>query len=171
MSDTGKLITPVQYERGLEGLNEIRPLVLDDTIRRVVSLPVLNSVSVNGSPVVKGKVLRCHNGAALGTLNRYYNAIQIQGWDEDETMNQYYEVKWSPPIKFILIEIILREAPSSFTFYDSTYTINCGNWKSVGIYYFPFVGDTMYMKTIALPAGHIEFNLYGFSLGEKRYVG
>lgn len=158
----GKLITPVQYERRLDGLNEIRPLVFDDTIRRVISLPVLNSVSVNSSPIAKGKVLRCKNGAVLGTLNRYYNDYQEKQWDEDDTGSRYYTVLWSQRVKLVQIEIALRIPPSSFTFYDSTYEINLGNWFETGIYYYPFVGDTMYLKTIAIGTGHIAFYLQGF---------
>lgn len=162
MSNAGKLSTPVQYERGLDGLNEIRPLVLDDTVRRVVSLPVLNSVPVNGSPIVKGKVLRCDNGAMLATNKVYYNNYQEYQWDEDDTYLRYYTVLWSQRVKLVQIEIALRMNPSSFSFYDSTYTIQLGNWNKTGIYYYPFVGDTMYLKTIAIGVGHIAFYLQGF---------
>lgn len=158
----GKLITPVQHELVLDGLNEIRPLQLQDEVKRVVSLPVVNANPANKSNIARGKFLRCDNGAMLATNKVYYNNYQEKQWDEDDTDSRYYTVLWNPPVKLVQIEIVLRIPPSSISFYNSTYTTVLKNCNAVGMYYYPFVGDTQYLKTIAIGTGHIAFYLYGF---------
>lgn len=70
MADTGKLITPVQYERPLDDLNEIRPLSRVDTVRRMVSLPVIKSNPISGVSAVQGKLLRCDDFGVLTEKGR-----------------------------------------------------------------------------------------------------
>lgn len=61
-----KLITPVQFEPSLDGLNIVRPLLMPDEGKTVISYPVLcKTLPSEGKPGV-GKLARCsHQGALL----------------------------------------------------------------------------------------------------------
>ncbi len=60
-----KLITPVQYESGFDGLNEVRPLSLDDEVRCDLSIPFCNLQTVSRPEPADGRFLRCTDRGVL----------------------------------------------------------------------------------------------------------
>ena len=60
-----KLLSPIQYEDKPDGLNGVRPLVLDDEVKRILDIPVFDSVPVNKNRGVQGKLMRCDNNGSL----------------------------------------------------------------------------------------------------------
>ena len=154
MAGAGILITPSQYERGLEGLNEIRPLARVDTVRYALSLPVLNVNPVNDSPIAQGKVLRCdNNGAVLGANN---NGLTLAGTDfyriNDDFKHKVYD--FDVKVRLIYIRVEFLSSTGRVAWWDEEWLINICDITATGRYYLPFNG--------------VKFNLgyNGFGEGE-----
>lgn len=60
-----KLITPVQYEQGLDGLNQVRPLTLVDESKAVIALPFGCINPPSKDRPAEGRLLRCDNQGAI----------------------------------------------------------------------------------------------------------
>ena len=54
----------------MDGLNEVRPLVIGEKVDNVFDIPVLDSNPVNSNKLAKGKLLRCDNNGALLKCNQ-----------------------------------------------------------------------------------------------------
>lgn len=162
MSNTNKLSTPVQYERGLDGLNEIRPLVLDDTVRRVVSLPIINVNPVDKPRIAKGKVLRCtQGGAVLGTKNRYYTNYEEKYYTV-ASGGEGIRVTFSQRVGIIQLDIV----ELSFLGYVVWKTLPPAEWikyyDTLGIYYLPIVGTEVRGRIYAAGEGSTTVYFRGF---------
>lgn len=72
-----KLMTPIQYEPSLEGLNAVRPLQLLDEGKSIISYPVLcKNAPSEGRPAI-GKFARCsQQGALLKKSNTLFHNLE-----------------------------------------------------------------------------------------------
>jgi len=162
MADTVKLTTPVQYEQVIDGLNEIRPLNLDDTVRRVVSLPVINSLSVDDPHIVQGKVLRCdNNGAVLGKNNRCYNNYE----DKYLYTGSGYEnntIVFGQRVYYVNLRIKTLSVGGYVQWLDPLFYILVKLYESTGLYYLPLVGTKIHLRTAGYGTGATRVYVYGF---------
>jgi len=80
-----KLLTPVQYEPALDGLNEVRPLQLADEVKIALNIPVFNVNPVGKNKPVVGKLARCNQQGALLESNKVFDLRNFE-----------YQVKYTP---------------------------------------------------------------------------
>lgn len=163
MSITGKLITPVQYEQGFEGLNTLRPLSLTDTVRRVVSVPIVNANPVDKPRIARGKFLRCsQQGAMLGTIPR---SLTLRGQDVytigDDWQHRTYN--FSHRIVLIYIYVLRVSGDGSVRWWNEDYDIIIQDIMSAGCFYWPFNGFTLYIGFNGYGEGSTKFYIYWFS--------
>lgn len=114
----GTLITARQYERGLDSVNELRPLRVSDNISNVLSLPVAERNPPNSFPPSRGKLLGSDNeggiiqhGDFLGFeydgLQEFYHEYYRKNrfWD----LGQYYDfitITWETVYGLLEISLI-----------------------------------------------------------------
>lgn len=162
MAYTGKLTTPVQYEQVLDELNILRPLSLVDTVRRVVSLPIVNAKPVSSSAIARGKVLRCNNGAILTKNNRYGLNDEVLNYKQEDIGTTVYPVTFSQVVKWITCRIfsIGEGGTVQWVAYPTTHPIRIHT--RLGIYHWVFHGTSLYIKIRKMAAEDTGCQLQGY---------
>lgn len=158
----GKLITPVQHEPVLDGLNEIRPLQLRDDVQRVIGLPALNANPVNNPNNVRGKFLRCsQQGAILGTQNRYYDNYE-EIMRERATAYEAFVITFSQIVKFVQVEIrsMSEDGYLRWRTLSPIYVIK--DYSAVGFYYWPVRGTQLSIRISGSGVGTTRVYFRGF---------
>lgn len=82
-----KLITPGQFEPALDGLNQVRPLILSDEVKQSIDCPVGSMNPPNSDKIIQGTMSRCtKNGASLVNgidgLNTQYIIPEVFGFGD-----------------------------------------------------------------------------------------
>lgn len=94
-----RLITPVQYEPAIGGLNEVRPLILSDEVKIALDIPILNTKPVSQERSAIGKMSRCteQGGLLRSKLIGYenYQKITREFEEEEESQIVYFAQKVS----------------------------------------------------------------------------
>lgn len=157
-----RLATPVIYEPALEQLNEVRPLVLADEVKRLVSLPVLcvNPVSQGLSAV--GKLVSCDKqGSLLKSSKIWADGIETQ------------LITWPAAVMFQDI-VFSQKVKGVSVYWYWEYEQPTVNWMSAGhidsygviypdVYMFlSFNGKEISFMQRGLEVYSIEFEIRGF---------
>lgn len=157
-----KLATPVQYEPVLDGLNELRPLILDNTVRRVIGVPVSPVDVSDTSGGVKGRLLRCNRqGALLRENNHYepeYQSISIS-WS---AAGGNRVVTFDQRVNYIAYRWVVKSGLLIAARYDSTFTYFLGWLVLSGNNFIPFRGTAMGFVAAFFPGGYATMNIRGF---------
>lgn len=158
-----RLLTPVQYEPLLEGLNAIRPLQLADEGKIVIPYPILcHNPPTEGRPA-SGKLARCTSTGSLVThksndLNHYEyieRAFSFAAQDQLITFAQKVSVVWCVRVVYVTI--------TGVWWSDPTYTKliqNIGASLRTQIW---FKGTDLYVHSIfTFPFSILTMGFYGF---------
>jgi len=165
----GKLITPVQHELVLDGLNEIRPLHLQKDIKRVVSLPVLNQQPV-GEIKIRGKLLRCRDLAVVSApqqLHFDHGEFKENTYNSEQTLHQNVIYK----LHCIYVEAKLKANANDVKLYLSDNNIS-QLWefaKGVSYRFFLFSRYCYILWEVTGESPYGNFKSIGFSGGDLCY--
>lgn len=158
-----KLITPVQYEDTLDELNKVRPLVLNDEVKRNIDLPVLdaNLVAKKGSAL--GKLLRCTNEGSLLVKNHNgFDNVEIKPFDIERRYEQT-TFTFAQEVFGVLCNVIINDVITEFYVTDSTGTIHAQDIGLTGTTWIKFRGTAIWVRVIGeLPRDYVAGNFYGF---------
>lgn len=157
-----KLITPVQYEPSLEGLNVLRPLSVPDEGKTLISYPVLcQNLPSEGRPGV-GKLARCTQQGALLKSNKVF-ADKIYERNVPLTHSSPHRMITFPSVVYgVLVKRNPSSKPVKIYWRDNNY-YNPFLLLSLDYQYVSFMGNKMYFTTNAYDsAGESRVFVVGF---------
>lgn len=157
-----KLITPVQFEPSLDGLNIVRPLIMPDECKTIISYPVLcQNLPSEGKPGV-GKLARCTQAGALLRDNTefgdkiYNGSLALSGLSPCRA--------FVFPMKVAGVSVLAVTEETAATFYwCSPDCVN--NYKQVSetaYTFLSFVGTNMRFKGVGLTEEETYLLIKGF---------
>ena len=158
-----KLLTPVQYEPSLEGLNVVRPLHLADEAKPIISYPVLcKNPPTKDRPVV-GKLARCTQQGALASDKR----VVYDTWEYIEKQftwtTRQHHIAFSQVVYPVHCNIVSINLINAIAWTDSTYTKIYQLLDLVVDTMLWFKGVNLYIRTImASPPAFLTLGFYGF---------
>lgn len=157
-----KLITPVQFEPSLDGLNIIRPLIMPDECKTVISHPVLcQNLPSEGKPGV-GKLARCtQDGALLGdnsefASNVYGGTLAMSGVTSCRTFT------FPMRVKAAIAKVFTEEEAATFFWCSSDCLTNYKQLSETVYTFLPFVGTVMQFKMVGGSEEETFLRIYGF---------
>ena len=157
-----KLVTPVQYENTLDGLNAVRPLVLADEVKPILDIPVLNANPVSENRPAIGKLLRCNQNGALVTKNhngfKYYQTKSL----EIDSPNYFNLCTFSQKVEGILLEVTDSANITAFGWFWLAGFAILEVWNLLGTTWSNFDGQSLYIKISGATPYHHYFNVHGF---------
>lgn len=157
-----KLLTPVQYESVLGGLNKARPLSLSDEGRVILSSPVLNANPVSDKKSVQGKLLRSNSGSSPKFNPKVYTSYQHEHFDGVPGPEQPLVYNFDPLVEAVLLNIVQLSATCYVRWKNSIYGVILVQYSTVGGHWIPFMGNNLFLTVFYAGAGQVEFDLYGF---------
>ena len=158
----GKLITPVDYERRLDRLNQLRPLHRVSVVQPVVSLPVLCVSDVDDDGLLDGKVLRCVDGSVLSSQPKHFTKIEAYNRSTSEGSPLSFHITFSQRVGIVQIQWTGIGAPGAVRIRDETDSYNLHFMGSWGVYYWPLNGWEIYFRINDAGAGFNEILVSGF---------
>lgn len=157
-----KLITPVQFEPSLDGLNIVRPLIMPDEGKTVISYPVLcKNLPSEGKPGV-GKLARCTQDGALlrdnleFASNRYYGALSLSGLSPCRTFT------FPMRVKAVSVLPVTEEPAATFYWCSSDCSNNYKQLSDTVYTFLSFVGTVMQFKMVGGTEEETYILIYGF---------
>lgn len=157
-----KLLTPVQYESVLSGLNDIRPLSLSDEGRMSLSIPVLNAEPVSNEKTARGKFLRCHNGSALISDSVSYSQYQLKQKFVVPAQLNISTFTFDPPVNYVIIYVDGLDPPKIIHWVQPVSYEVLASYEAVGTYSIRFSGTDITIQVPAAGPGPVEYELRGF---------
>ncbi len=157
-----RLITPVQYDSTLAGLNEIRPLTLADEVKAGLSFPILNLNPVDNNQPAKGRFLRSdHQGSLLRSLADDCPEVSYEKKDIWLESDLTFTVSFAQKVNYVL---------GKMSWFELTGTIKWNtkdHWYLIKVIsnteqtFLPFRGQVMYVQGFGV-SGVGTLTLYGF---------
>lgn len=157
-----KLLTPVQFEPVLGGLNKARPLSLVDEGRVILSDPVLDMIPVDDDRPVQGKFLRGNGESAPRFNPNLYTDYHFAEHAIEASDYYNYEPVYDPPVQGILLEVGMFTEPCWCDWYDPTITIFLKRYIGLGCYWIPFVGSKICIRLKTGIGGALGVRVYAF---------
>lgn len=158
----GKLITPVEYERRLDALNQVRPLHRVDTVQTVISLPVLSVSGVDDSGLLDGKVLRCVDGSVLSSQPKKFTDFEARTHSTIEGSPLNIPITWLQRVRFLQIIWSGDGAPGAVRIRNPGNTYNIWFTGTWGVFYFPFDGWEILFRINDAGQGYNTVEILGF---------
>lgn len=157
-----KLITPVQFEPSLEGLNIVRPLIMPDECKTIISYPVLcQNLPSEGKPGV-GKLARCTQS---GALLRDNSELPDKVYDvELEISENGEEISYTFPTKVVGVIAQWEDEADVIDFWwcSSDYSVLFVELRRNDFVFLPFSGKTIHFFVDSSDGWDIELRLIGF---------
>lgn len=157
-----KLITPIQYESALDGLNQVRPLSLADRGKITLDIPICNSNPVNAGRPALGKLLRCNQRGAILTNGRlgYDDYYYSTGSLSHATLT--VKITFPTAVKGFIAKYAEALGTGYIARMDSTYTIQVGKLSLNDYSYFNIRGRYVYLKGFGSIPFVFPYYVYGF---------
>lgn len=157
-----KVITPVQYESPMGGLNEVRPLEISGEVKPFIDTSILNINPVDTGRPAKGRLLRCGNDSAvLQNCVKGFRHVENVPVELDDA-HAYNSFTFSQKVDRVLwYSPWWVGAVSIFWCHDAYWllfqelSLDVPSWV-------PFTGKTIHLIGSFIGGGSLEANLYGF---------
>lgn len=156
-----KLSTPAQYETGLDGLNDLRPLELKDEGKVVIEniVGTLNPPS-KGRPA-KGMMLQCNKDGALLHADFVANHSSFELIDAWLKPGLYMvTVDWAQKVYGVLAYYYWFSLATKTVYWVTPDETNIKQCPYQVYTWLPFIGTTMYLRKNAATGGSKVY-LYG----------
>lgn len=158
-----KLLTPVQYEPSLEGLNAIRPLQLADEGKIAISYPVLcHNPPTEGRPAF-GKLARCTPTGSLVS----YKSNDISDYEYIQKVFVFgttqIVITFAQKVSLVLCIVESALSVTETWWSDPTYTRHFKAIHLIDPTFLNFSGVDLYVIGAFFPSfGNLTIGFYGF---------
>lgn len=157
-----KLLTPRQYEKPLEDINEIRPLQLADEIQHKIEIAVCNKLPVSTKKAATGMLMKgTQQGALLAKFNKDYtiaDPIRL----ELNYLTPTGCVSFVQKVSFVVYDVISSYSMTGLFWTDSSGDIIFWPLDPTQTTYIGFSGTDLYMKATGVANWGGSYDFYGF---------
>jgi len=130
----------------MDELNTARPLSISNKVNQSLELSVLcKEQPVRGKPAV-GRFLRCSQDGHITLHSPEYPQNYQQFAHTFEFLDFYWSLSFVRKVEYILAAVSLRDGCTALYQTTPDYAGNIFNLPTVGIYYIPFKGQTIYFR-------------------------
>lgn len=157
-----KVVTPVQYESPLGGLNEVRPMEMSGEVKPFIDTSILNINPIDNVRPAKGRLLRCGNDSAvlqnsIKGFRKVETVFAELGYGDDEIV-----VTFSQRVERVLWSIIVSVNCQAIIRCNDKYWLPIQYVSLTGTTLLTFANTALYFIGAHTAGGHTEANLYGF---------
>ncbi len=157
-----KLISPVQYGPGLNGLNELRPLSVGDDLDSSLSLPVADVNPADNSQLSAGHFLRSTDqGSMLRKLPFDLEDYSSQSIDHLFVMNETVSIIFAQAVQFAIGKKTVFDGSGILTWVTSAGSIAIHVFEASSYIYLPCKDQRIIVKATNM-SGAINIKLIGF---------
>jgi len=150
------------YENTIDILNQVHPVNMSDRGRLLLDYPVVTDISAKATDMPKGRLLRCNNNGAVLTGKNFVKFSDfvlrtlIIADDFDTGVINFDRI-----VDAAVLQIINDNFETAIEWTDSIGLTVFGLWRYNGVYFVPFKGQFMYIKSYT---DHVDItlNVYGF---------